>query len=243
MTATAFEFRNRSLIITAIFVLGFSLYAFGDRNLLEALLRWLGRWPGIPQETVARVALWLGALLALSCAIIRTWAAAYLDTQVVHDRKLHSARLVADGPYRRVRNPLYLGTVLLSLGFVPLTSRFGAPVLVVGILTFVDRLIRREEAELLRTQGDAFRAYSDAVPRLLPSLVPRVPCSGDKPLWLRALLGEAMMWGFFAALAGFAWTLSARVYGFAMAFALVSSAAVKAAVWRKPRVDAAGAEP
>lgn len=235
MRATAFEFRNRSWIITAIFVVGCSLYAFGDQNLVLALLDWLKRWPSIAPAAAARAVFGLGAMLALLCALLRTWAAAYLDTRVVHDQQLHSSRLVADGPYRHVRNPLYAGTVLLAFGFLPMTSRFGGAVLIVGIITFIYRLIGREESELLGSQGDLFREYCDAVPRLLPSLSPRVPASGSNAKWLQAFAGEAMMWGFFVALAGFALTLSPRVYGFGVAIALLSSVAVKATVWRRPK--------
>jgi len=239
MKATTFEFRNRSLIITAIFVVGFSLDAFGDQNVVLALLGWLSRWPAMAPATVARAAFGLGAILALLCALIRTWAAAYLNARVVHDKQLHTSRLLADGPYRHVRNPLYVGTILLVFGFIPMASRFGAVVLVIGITTFIYRLIRREESELLESQGERFRLYCNAVPRLLPSLAPLVPPSAAKPEWLQGVLGEAMMWGFFVALAGFALTLSPRVYGFGMAFALLSSVAVKATVWRKPKALAA----
>jgi protein-S-isoprenylcysteine O-methyltransferase Ste14 len=238
MKASTFEFRSRSWIITGIFIGAFSVYALGDQNLVVALLAWLKRWPAIAPVTAARAAFGLGAMLALLCALIRSWAAAYLNTRVVHDQQLHSSRLVADGPYRHLRNPLYLGTILLAFGFVPMTSRFGAPVLVVGISTFIYRLIRREESELLASQGEPFREYCKAVPSLLPSLAPRVPPSGGKPKWLQGLVGETMMWGFFVALAGFALTFSPRVYGFAVAFALLSSVVVKAAVWRRPKTPA-----
>jgi protein-S-isoprenylcysteine O-methyltransferase Ste14 len=228
--ASAFEFRHRSLIITAIFVLSFSLYALGDQSVVLTLLDWLKRWPSVPPAGAARALFGLGALLALLNAIIRSWAAAYLDTRVVHDRELHSTRLVADGPYRHVRNPLYLGSLLLAFAFVPLTSRFGGPLLIGGMTAFVYRLIEREEAELLDSQGERFRSYCAAVPRMVPSVVPRLPASDSRPRWLQGLVGEAMMWGFFAALAGFALTLDPRIYGFGVAFALLSSVIVKAVV-------------
>ena len=233
MKASAFEFRHRSLIITAIFVLSFSLYALGDESLVLTLLAWLKRWPSIPPAGAARALFGLGATLALLCAIIRSWAAAYLDTRVVHDLNLHSARLVADGPYRHVRNPLYLGSILLAFAFVPLTSRFGGLVLIGGMTAFVYRLIGREEAELLDSQGERFRNYCAAVPRLLPSIAPCLPSSGSKARWPQGLLGEAMMWGFFVALAGFALTLDFRIYGFGVAFALLASVAVKGVVRRE----------
>ena len=235
MQASAFEFRNRSFIITGLFLGVFSLYAFGDQSLVLALLTWLKPFAVLGPAQIARTLFGLGAILALLCALIRSWAAAYLNTYIVHDQQLHTSRLVADGPYRHLRNPLYLGTILLSLAFVPMTSRFGAPVLVAGVAAFVYRLIRREESEMARSQGQAFRDYCDAVPRLLPSLAPRVPPSGNKPSWLQGFVGETMMWGFFVALAGFAWTLDPRVYGFGVTLALLASVAVKATVWRRPK--------
>jgi len=58
-----------------------------------------------------------GAVLTVLAALVRTWAAAYLRSEVIHDSKLHGEGLVADGPYRYVRNPLYLGSVLFAVGF------------------------------------------------------------------------------------------------------------------------------
>ena len=55
----------------------------------------------------------MGVTLA---GLLRTWAAAYLHSDVVHDLKLHSEKLVADGPYRFMRNPLYLGSLMLTIG-------------------------------------------------------------------------------------------------------------------------------
>jgi protein-S-isoprenylcysteine O-methyltransferase Ste14 len=61
---------------------------------------------GTPEaETFARIAIGTGALLVFLAAMIRTWGAAYLRTDVVHDTAQHSKALVADGPFRYVRNP------------------------------------------------------------------------------------------------------------------------------------------
>jgi len=235
MEASSFEFRNRSWIITAIFLAAFSLYALGDRNVVLVLLGWLHRWPQIGQVAAARAVFGLGAWLALLCAALRTWATAYLGARVVHDRQLHSAGLVADGPYRHLRNPLYLGTILLAFAFVPLAGCVGAVFLVVGMTAFVHRLILREELALLESQGESFRRYCLTVPRLLPSLAPRVAPAGGQPRWVQAVLGETMMWGFFLALALFALTLNPRVYGTGIGLALLSSLAVKSRLWRRER--------
>jgi hypothetical protein len=110
-----------------------------------------------------------------------------------------------------VRNPLYLGTFFLSIGLGLLASRSGFLVLAMGGAIRILRLIGREEAELGKEQGERFRAFCRAVPRLLPSLRARIPGSGAKPQWAQAFRGEAFMWGFFLTMAAFAITLRDRV--------------------------------
>ena len=51
------------------------------------------------------------------------------------------------------------------------------------------------------------RRYADAVPRLLPSLRPRVAAGGTRPNWLDGLTGETFMWGCAIGIAVFAVTL------------------------------------
>src|SRR2546430_1608841 len=82
------------------------------------------------------------------------------------DPKLRTERLVADGPYRHVRNPLYLGTDLLALAMTPLASRLGAVTLAAGIFFFNLRLINREEAGLRAAQGESYARFMEAIPRL-----------------------------------------------------------------------------
>jgi Phospholipid methyltransferase len=110
---------------------------------------------------------------------------------------------VADGPFRYVRNPLYLGNIIMSFGIATMTSVSGAAVIIIGMTLFVLRLILREEAEMRVGQGESYEKYLAAVPRLLPSLKPRVPAAGSKPNWLDGFLGELMMW---------IWGLSSLVY-------------------------------
>ncbi len=102
-----------------------------------------------------------------------------MRSDVVHDPRVHDSRLVADGPYRYVRNPLYLGTILMAFGIAFAASRSGFVVLLVAITLFQYRLTLREERALKATQGEGYRLYLAAVPRLLPSLRPRVAAERD----------------------------------------------------------------
>jgi len=50
-------------------------------------------------ERFARIVILVGSLLVFLAAALRTWGAAYLRTEVVHDTAQHSEALVADGPF------------------------------------------------------------------------------------------------------------------------------------------------
>lgn len=207
MQATDFEFRNRFWLIGAIFGLAFWCYAFDHVNVVQAVADGIAGKDSPSADHLVRIFLALGALLALLAAAIRTWATAYLRSEIVHDKNVHSEALVADGPYRRVRNPLYLGNILLALGVGFLASRIGFVVLVLGMTLFLLRLIGREETQLEREQGERFREFCRRVPRLIPALTPRVPAGGLTPHWGQAFAGETFIWGPAIGMLAFAITL------------------------------------
>jgi protein-S-isoprenylcysteine O-methyltransferase Ste14 len=222
--AGAFEFRYRFWIFGALFWIAFSCYAVDHQNVTQWLLHRLA--PGLDPDAprgrhVLQAVFGFGALLTFVGAAIRTWATAYLRSAVVHDGVVHAEGLVADGPYRRVRNPLYLGTQLLMFGMAFAASRLGAFVLVAGGFLFHLRLIGREEAALDAEQGERFRAYCARVPRLLPRLTPRVPAAGRTPNWAQGFAAEGFMWLFGIALVVFAITLDGRSLTIGSAVAVV----------------------
>jgi protein-S-isoprenylcysteine O-methyltransferase Ste14 len=208
MRATEFEFRHRFWFIFLLFWIGFAAYRIDPVNVAEAGLRWLA--PGGDLGAGMGWAFAVTALLAGLAAGVRTWATAYLQTERVHDSNLRTEGVVADGPYRHLRNPLYLGNLLLAVGMGILESRLGFVLLVAGHAIFLRRLIGREESELLATQGEGYRAYVAAVPRLWPALRPRVPAGGLQPRWLQAFAGELFFWILFAATLAFAVTRNSR---------------------------------
>jgi protein-S-isoprenylcysteine O-methyltransferase Ste14 len=219
MRATTFEFRNRFWIIGAIIWGGFWFYAIDHINAAAALGGWLATRLHWNEDFTIRLLFALGALLTILAALLRTWATSFLRTEVVHDASLHSEKLVADGPYRYVRNPLYLGTILLTLGMGLMASRAGYAFMLIGIVIFNLRLIRREEAELTASQGDSYLHYLKAVPCLIPSLTPRVAAGEGRSRWKQAVQGEGFIWGFAAAAVVFAITLKLVAFWIALAVA------------------------
>lgn len=223
MQATRLEFARRFWIITAIYFTAFALSGF-DQMPFIAWIRH-GIAPSIARngaaaEMFARIVFAIGALLVFISAGIRTWGAAYLRTDIVHDTAQHSDALVADGPFRYTRNPLYLGSVLMAAGIGVLASRYGFFFLVIANWIFVYRLIFREEEALRQTQGESYLAYCRSVPRFWPSLRPRAASGNLKPHWGQAFAGETFVWLFGLAELAIALTLDPRVgYGlFGLAF-------------------------
>ena len=213
MAASDFEFRYRFWIFGALFGIAFSTYALDPQNTGATLVEWIARLRGTTAiEADYHAIFTVAALFCIAAALVRTWGTAYLNPEVMVDMQMHTSRLVADGPYRYVRNPLYFGNILLAFGFGLMASRIGFVILVLGMVLFDYRLILREEAGIAVSQGESFRAYCAAVPRLLPALGPQLPSGGHVPNWPGGFLGEAFMWVMAASVATFAITLNMKVY-------------------------------
>lgn len=221
MKASEFEFRYRFWLIGAIFWFGFLLYNVDRLNMAQYLVNRTVGENSPHADLVTRSLLLFGAFLVLLTALLRTWASAYLRTDVVQDPNLRAESVLADGPYRHVRNPLYLGNIFLAIGMGLLASRLGFAFIVLGIFIFSLRLIGLEEANLTREQGESYLAFCRRVPRLWPALRARVPASGLQPKWRQAFLGEMFVWGFFVAVLVFAITINQKAFLLIVAVALL----------------------
>jgi protein-S-isoprenylcysteine O-methyltransferase Ste14 len=164
LRATKFEFEKRFWIICAIYFVGFCLSVFDHTPFIVALRHAIApsiASGGVDADTFARVVITIGALLVFLSAALRTWGAAYLRTEIVHDTAQHSDALVADGPFRYTRNPLYLANLPMAAGIGVLATRLGFIFLVLANWIFVYRLILREEEALRQSQGESYRAYCE----------------------------------------------------------------------------------
>ena len=79
-------------------------------------------------------------------------------------------RIVEQGPYRWLRNPMYLGHLVFLAGLaLTLGSWIGAVVLAFHAFWF-DRRVREDEARLADRFGDSYRAYCRRVKRWIPGV-------------------------------------------------------------------------
>lgn len=82
-----------------------------------------------------------------------------------------SNRLATGGPYKLVRNPMYLGTFLVGVGFMfPLYPLWTTAIFAtVFYLRFIVQ-IREEEAWLKNTFGREYEEYCRRIPAFIPTL-------------------------------------------------------------------------
>ena len=225
MKLSALGFRYRSLIFLAICILGFTApwdYALhldgtGPNShvwgQLAVLLSKGGTTGGgaLSIASAFNLLLVVGILCAFVGAGLRTWGSAYLGIDLMRDRQMRAEAVLADGPYRYVRNPLYLGMWFNALALALLMPVSGAIFMLVLAVAITIHTILREEA-FLRTQlGDTYIAYCAKVPRLLPALRPRIASSGAKPRWPQAALAEIFMWGVLVSYAALGWRYDAHL--------------------------------
>ncbi len=217
MNANAFFFRYRMVINAAVVILGFwapwiQLWGMGSRiSLLEWLALELSR-TGLVSFTVAtHLVIVLGAIVAAIGAILRIWGSAWLGHGVVLNAQMQAASLTADGPYRYVRNPLYLGLWCVIAALALLMPASGALFATVVLSVFQLCLILGEEAFLAAQLGEPYRAYLRAVPCLLPRLRTTLKPSGNKPHWVQAVLSEITPIGVFLTIALLSWTYDNRL--------------------------------
>jgi Phospholipid methyltransferase len=148
----------------------------------------------------------VGIVFAAFAAGLRVWGSAYLGPTTVIHRDMQAGAVMAAGPYRFMRNPLYLGLWFMVAAMALVMPPSGALFSLVFLSLFVVRLILGEEAFLAAQLGEPYRIYRIAVPRFLPRLRPILPRVAARPQWFHAFLAEIGPIGVFVTLALFSWS-------------------------------------
>jgi protein-S-isoprenylcysteine O-methyltransferase Ste14 len=240
MRATAIEFRLRMAINAVIIILGFwapwiDWWGMGRRvSLIEWLAIQISRL-GFASFGVVTTALVIIALtIAAAGAWFRVWGTAYLGPSTVSSFHMIAGKVMADGPYRFLRNPLYIGLWFMVAAMAFLMPASGALWAVVLITIFMVRLTLGEEVFLAAQLGEPYRAYLNSVPRFIPRLRSVPEPAGARPHWVRATLAELTPIGIFAAIVVFARNYDLRLAGRVILVFFGASLVVRAFM---PRTD------
>lgn len=141
-------------LLLAAVVLDFCLQGGNLRMFAFSAPDWL-RWAGFGLGLISV------GLFAWTHAVLGRFWSPYLQLRRSH-------RLIADGPYARIRHPMYSAIVgwLMSLGLVA-GNWIGLILAALAVLNFLLR-IRGEEKMMLQQFGDEYEGYMKRTGRLLP---------------------------------------------------------------------------
>jgi protein-S-isoprenylcysteine O-methyltransferase Ste14 len=147
----------------------------------------------IPPPTDSPTSPWwtIGLVVVAAGEAVRLWAVHHIGT-ISRTRSDRLGPLVASGPFAYVRNPLYLGNILLWTGFA-ISARllWFVPVVVVLLAFEYHAIVRWEERLLTERIGEPYASYVAGVPRWLPSF--RARRLGQPPAafsWRHAFFSE-----------------------------------------------------
>jgi protein-S-isoprenylcysteine O-methyltransferase Ste14 len=139
--------------------------------------------PGLLQTSVAILGIFLSEAL-------RLWSVGYAGS-ATRTRGDSVPQLVHAGPYRHVRNPLYVANIVM---YTCAGVAFGFSGLSVLIFLFsaVEYIfiVAFEEETLLMTFGADYENFCEKVPRWFPSLTPMIESTGQQFSLEKALRSE-----------------------------------------------------
>jgi protein-S-isoprenylcysteine O-methyltransferase Ste14 len=118
-----------------------------------ALYVWLA-WP-------TWSSIFFGSAIVLPALVLRTAASG-------HVRK--NQEVTTSGPYAYTRNPLYLGSIILVIGFGVASRNLWLAVALVLIFIALYLPVIRDEENFLRSHFPEFSEYEQRVPRIIPRL-------------------------------------------------------------------------
>ena len=138
---------------------------YGGAFVLVLVFRWF--WP-MPIFGHA-VALWPGLALFVLGVGIAAWGRRTMQAAGTNvNPALPTTAIVASGPFRFSRNPLYLALTLLYLGLTLAFNTWLGIVVLVPVLIIMHRgVVLREERYLEQKFGETYRQYRSKVRRYL----------------------------------------------------------------------------
>jgi len=135
-----------------------------------------------------------GAILIVPGLLIRALASG-------HVRK--NEALATSGPYAYTRNPLYLGSLLIGMGFAVAARSWWVGLALVVMFFAIYLPVIRDEESFLRQTFPEFDEYAKRVPRMFPRIAPQsgkpdTPAGFSFNLYLKhreynALIGSVLL--------------------------------------------------
>jgi len=111
----------------------------------------------------------IGIVCALT-TLLRIWGTSYVTSRPVMAKNVVSERLITDGPYAFVRNPLYLSDILGGAAVGVALPPGGFLIISIGLIVHSYFLARYEEKNFIESIGASYVEYKNSVGRFIPRL-------------------------------------------------------------------------
>jgi len=133
--------------------------------------------------------LWFAQPQWISIASGGVFIAIGLSIRAIASGHIHkNAQLATTGPYAYTRNPLYLGSLIMAVGFIIAARNLCIGVAAVALFFFIYLPVILAEENYLRSAFPQYAQYAAHVPRLLPRSTPyRIDGEASLPEFSREL--------------------------------------------------------
>jgi len=112
---------------------------------------------------------WIGIAVGVAGLMVRIWSMRVLGQDYTRSLRTRETQSVVDsGPYRLVRHPGYLGSILVWVGSRLAVNWLVAAMTALVLLLVYAYRIHAEERMLVDHFGDAYREYTTRTWRLVP---------------------------------------------------------------------------
>jgi len=114
-----------------------------------------------------------GFMIALCGELIRLWGVSWTGSETRTTGDVGGTFLIVSGPFARVRNPLYVGNILMYVGLGLMSFALFPYLQIVGLIFFYVQynfIVSEEEKYLHNTFRQEFENYVKNVPRFFPRL-------------------------------------------------------------------------
>ncbi len=179
----------------------FGRYTLTLLSLRQKLFQYRGYTPIpflIAMVIFARPTTWTivpGGTLALLGESLRFWGVAYAGSLTRVTGGVGAPEVIVAGPFAHVRNPLYVGNILMYVGIGIMSNALFPWLVLVALAYFVfqyTQIVALEEGFLEKEFGDAYRTFRSNVPAFVPRWTGYTEKAQEhqKPDWPGALKSE-----------------------------------------------------
>lgn len=137
----------------------------------------------------------LGFIIAVTGELIRFWGVSWAGSETRTTGSVGGTFLIVSGPFAYVRNPLYVGNMMMYFGFGIMSFAIFPYLQIVALAFFVVQyhfIVKEEEGYLRNVYGKSYEEYEKNVPRFFPKLISYKAKDVKQPLfdWREGLKSE-----------------------------------------------------